>query len=229
MSKRGPYAQQAKGRPNSFNRQAGKNKHHNDQQQQNNQGQPVSAFENSPKLSLAERLNAPLSAGYVGKNRPNYRDNIRDGRGSRHNDQSSSQHQNDQYNNSRELNSNRMESNPARSSTPNRGRGRGGRGGAGGGRGRGNGENRGVRGGYQGRNDDGRGRDGVWNGSVATPPAVNDTDEEFEDNVRDLTAVMPASRMAKFSNTSLEQASYEEVRLQLDSQHIVSFTDARYS
>lgn len=130
-----------------------------------------------------------------------------------------------------------MESNPARSSSPSRGRGRGksaDRGGGGWG-GRGNSESRGRGKGYQGRND-GRGRndtrndirsDTSGNSLSTTPPVGNDSDKEFDENVRDLT-VTEASRLARFSNHTSEQASYDEVRQHLNS-HAMLVTDIEYS
>lgn len=208
---------------------------HNGQQQ----GPPVNAFLKQP-LTIQERLGSPLSAPYPENNNQNKKDhesNIRDGGESQF---SLPQHQNDRADNPRELNSNGMESNPARSSSPSRGRGRGksaDRGSGGGWGGRGNSDSRGRGRGYQGRNDDGRGRNDTRNdtrsdtfgdASSTTPPVGNDSDKEFDENVRDLT-VTETSRLARFSNHTSEQASYDEVCLRLSLQHAMLFTDAECS
>lgn len=185
---------------------------HNGQQQ----GPPV-------PLTLQERLDSSLSAFYSEKNNYNKKDcesNIRDGGESQF---SLPQYQNDRADNPRELNSNGMESNPARSSSPSRGRGRGKSVDRGGWGGRGNSDGRGRGKGYQGRNDDGRGRNDIrndtrsetsGNSSLTMLPVGNDSDKEFDENVRDLS-VTETSRLARFSNHTSEQASYDEVCLRL--------------
>lgn len=231
MSKRGGFnAHDAlgKGQFNSFNRQW--QNQHNGYQKQQQQRQP-GIFLNRPVLApaLNERTNSPLSVGHAGKNyNQNQNHNNRNGGSSQYNFQSSPQHQNAHYSHTG-LNIHGMESNPTRSSTPNRGRGggRGGRGAAGG-RGRGNGDRGGRGGGSQGRNEDGRARNDGWNSPAATPPAGNEADEEFEDNVRDLTAT-PASRVAKFSSNTLEQASYEEVCPNRKIRHTTASTNTDFS
>lgn len=204
------------------------------QQQQQKQGPPVNAFLKKPDLTLQQRPDSTFSTSYPENNSYNkkdYKSNIRDIGESQF---SLPQHQNGRAENPQELNSNGMESNPARSSSPSRGRGRGktvdrGGGGGGGWGGRGNSENRGRGKGYQGRND-GRGRNDTRNdtrtdasgNSLSTmPPVSNDSDKEFDENVRDLT-VTEASRLARFSNHTSEQASYDEVYLRLSSQHVCS-------
>lgn len=213
----------------AYDRRA-RNHQHSGQQQQ---GPPVNAFLKQPELTLQQRPDSPLSTSYPENNSYNKKDhesNIRDIGESQF---SLPQHQNDRAENPQELNSNGMESNPARSSSPSRGRGRGksvDRGGGGGGwGGRGNSESRGRGKGYQGRND-GRGRndtrndtrsDTSGNSSSTMPPVGSDSDKEFDENVRDLT-VTEASRLARFSNHTSEQASYDEVCLRLGSQHVYS-------
>lgn len=184
--------------------------------QHNGQGPPV-------PLTLQERLDSSLSASYPEKNNHNKKDcesNICHGGESQF---SLPQYQNDRADNPRELNSNGMESNPARSSSPSRGRGRGKNADRGGWGGRGNSDSRGRGKGYQGRNDDGRGRNDIrndtrsdtsGNSSLITLPVSNDSDKEFDENVRDLS-VTETSRLARFSNHTSEQASYDEVCLLL--------------
>lgn len=213
MTRRGNNAPQQGKKANDNRRDRNNNQHTGKQQQQKPSFAAVP--HRQPVLTLEEKLNSSLSATYAGKkgyDKKDFRTNIRDHGGSRFN---LSRYQNDQVDNPRELNSNGMESNPPRSSSPSRGRGRGKSGDRGGGRGRGNQENRGRGRGYQGRNDDGRGRndtrnDTFGNSSLATPSVGNETDTEFEENVRDLTS-NGASRLARFSNNTSEQASYDEV------------------
>lgn len=232
MTRRGNNApQQGK---KAYDNRRGKNNSQPNGQQQFSRGPLVSAFLNQPALTLKEKLDAPLSATYAGKEKYDkkaFKSNIRDGGGRQF---SSPWYQNDRVDNSQELNSYGMESNSVYSSGSSRGRGRG-RGGDRGssGRGRGNSDSRGRGRGYQGRNDDGRGRndtrnDTSDNGSSATPPVGNEIEKEFEENVRDLTAT-GASRLARFSNNNAEQSSYDEVHLRLNLQHTILITDAQCS
>lgn len=238
MTRRGNNAPQ-QGNKAHDNRRGRNNNQHTGQQQQ--QQEPlVSVFHSRSAFILEENPTSPFTTTYVrkkGHDKKDFKTNFRGGGGSQFN---LFRYQNDRVDNPRELNNNGMESNPPRSSSPNRGRGRGksgDRGGGGSGRGRGNPESRGRGRGYQGWNDDGRGRNDTrndarnetsGNGSLAALPAGNETDKEFEENVRDLTS-NGASRLARFSNNTSEQASYDEVPLRPDSQHTVPVADAQHS